>query len=162
MKGNRRPIIYASLSLSKETLCCYREIRLSRSLGIYKKFNEYVVSMNFVVETDHKPLQSLFNIHTYIPIGKTEPISSLFMTCFSVTSAEWFPGPWDWRYLTASILVTLALPSNKLEPERQYGGQDSLRRLKTWWQIVSRALNIALSPKNHSYRPPSLHVHGRS
>ena len=66
MKGNRRPIIYASRSLSKETLCCYREISLSRSLGIYKKFNEYVVSMNFVVETDHKPLQSLFNIHTYI------------------------------------------------------------------------------------------------
>lgn len=34
-------------------------------MGIYKKFNEYVVSMNFVVETGHKPLQSLFNIHTY-------------------------------------------------------------------------------------------------
>ena len=35
-------------------------------MGIYKKFNESVVSMNFVVETGHKPLQSLFNIHTYI------------------------------------------------------------------------------------------------
>ena len=55
--GNRRPISYALRSLS-DTEERYAVIEKEALAGVWacEKFSEYVVGMNFVLETDHKPL----------------------------------------------------------------------------------------------------------
>ena len=62
--GNRRPISYASRSRSlSDAEKRYAVIEKEALAGVWvcEKFREYVVGMNFALETDHKPLQTLFN-----------------------------------------------------------------------------------------------------
>ena len=69
--GNRRPTSYASRSLS-DAEKRYAAIEKEALAGVWacEKFSEYVVGMNFVLETDHKPLQTLFNTNE---LSKTPP-----------------------------------------------------------------------------------------
>ena len=78
--GNRRPISYASRSLSdaeKRYAVIEKVIEKEQLAGVWarEKFSEYVVDMNFVLETDHKPLQTLFNT---TELFKTPHVSSGF------------------------------------------------------------------------------------
>ena len=84
--GNRRPISYASRSLS-DAEKRYAVIEKEALAGVWacEKFSEYVVGMNFVLETDHKPLQTLFNTTEF---SKTPPRIQRFrlrLMRFSVT-----------------------------------------------------------------------------
>ena len=99
--GNRRPISYASRSLS-DAEKRYAVIEKEALAGVWacEKFSEYVVGMNFVVETDHKPLQTLFNT---TELSKTPPRIQRFrlrLMRFSVT-VKCIPGK---HQLTADAL----------------------------------------------------------
>ena len=74
--GNRRPISYASRSLG-DVEKRYDVIEKEALAGVWacEKFSEYVVGMHFVLETDHKPLQTLFNT---TELSKTPHVSSGF------------------------------------------------------------------------------------
>ena len=69
--GNRRPISYASRALG-DAEKRYAIIEKDALAGVWacEKFSEYVVGMNFVLETDHKPLQTLINT---TGLSKTPP-----------------------------------------------------------------------------------------
>ena len=99
--GNRRPISYASRSLS-DAEKRYAVIEKEALAGVWacEKFSEYVVGMNFILETDHKPLQALFNT---IELSKTPPRIQRFrlrLMRFSVT-VQYVPGK---HQLTADAL----------------------------------------------------------
>ena len=84
--GTRRPISYASRSLS-DAEKRYAVIEKEALAGVWacEKFSEYVVGMSFVLETDHKPLQALFNT---TELSKTPPRIQRFrlrLMRFSVT-----------------------------------------------------------------------------
>ena len=60
--GKRSPISYASRSLSDaEKRYAVIEKEALTSVWACEKFSDYVVGMNCVLETDHKPLETLFN-----------------------------------------------------------------------------------------------------
>ena len=90
--GNCRPISYASQSLS-DAEKGYAVMEKEALAGVWacEKFSEYVVGMNFVLETDHKPLQTLFNT---TELSKTPPRIQrfcLWLMRFSVT-VKYVPG----------------------------------------------------------------------
>lgn len=90
--GNRRHISYASRSLS-DAEKRYAVIEKEALAGVWacEKFSEYVVGMIFVLETDHKPLQTLFNT---TELSKTPPRIQRFrlrLMRFSVT-VKYVPG----------------------------------------------------------------------
>ena len=74
--GNHRPISYESQSLS-DAEKCYAVIEKEALAGVWvcEKFSEYVVGMKFVLETDHKSFQTLFNT---TELSKTPHVSSSF------------------------------------------------------------------------------------
>ena len=84
--GTRRPISYASRSLS-DAEKRYAVLEKEALAGVWacEKFIEYVVGMSFVLETDHKPLQALFNT---TELSKTPPRIQRFclrLMRFSIT-----------------------------------------------------------------------------
>ena len=84
--GNRRPVSYASRSLrDAEKRYAVTEKEALAGVWACEKFIEYVVGINFVLETDHKPLQTLFNT---TDLSKTPPRVQRFrlrLMRFSVT-----------------------------------------------------------------------------
>lgn len=87
--GNRRHVSYASRSLSDAE----KRYAVIEKEGVWgcEKFSEHVVGMNFVLETDHKPLQTLFNT---TELSKTSPRIQRFrlrLMRFSVT-VKYVPG----------------------------------------------------------------------
>ena len=84
--GTRRPISYASRPLS-DAEKRYAVIKKEALAGVWacEKFSEYVVGMSFVLETDHKSLQALFNT---TELSKTPPRIQRFclrLMRFSIT-----------------------------------------------------------------------------
>ena len=118
--GNRRPISYASRSLS-DAEKRYAVIEKEALAGVwaYEKFSEYVVGMNFVLETDHKPLQTLFNTSE---LSKTPPPPPplriqrfrLRLMRFSVT-VKYIPGK---HQLTADALSRAPIESPREKDEQ--------------------------------------------
>ena len=55
-----RPVYYASRSLS-ETECRYAQIEKEALAATWacEKFSDYIIGLNFTIETDHKPLVPL-------------------------------------------------------------------------------------------------------
>ena len=99
--GNRRLISYASRSLS-DAEKCYAVIGEEALAGVWacEKFGEYVVGIYFVLETDHKPPQTLFNT---TELSKTPPRIQRFclrLMRYSVT-VQYVPGK---HQLTADAL----------------------------------------------------------
>ena len=59
--GKRSPISYASRSLSNaKKRYAFIEKEALASVWACEKFSDYVIGMNFVLETDHKPVETLF------------------------------------------------------------------------------------------------------
>ena len=113
--GNRRPISYVSRSLS-DAEKRYALIEKEALTGVWacEKFSEYVVGMNFVLETDHKPLKTLFN---YTELSKTSPRVQRFrlrLMRFSVT-VKYVPGKHE---LTANALSRAPIESPREKDEQ--------------------------------------------
>ena len=113
--GYRRPINYASRSLS-DAAKRYAVIETEALPGVWacEKFSEYVVGMNFILETDHKPLQTLFNT---TELSKTPPRIQRFrlrLMKFSIT-VQYVPGK---HQLTADALSHAPAESPRKKDEQ--------------------------------------------
>ena len=64
--GAERPIGYVSRSLNKAE-CGYSTIEKEAIIFSVKKFNQFLYSQKFTIQTDHKPLEGLFNEKKGVP-----------------------------------------------------------------------------------------------
>ena len=113
--GNRRPISYASRSLSNaEKRHAVIEKEALAGVWACEKYSEYVVGMNFVLETDHKPLQTLFNTTELSKTLRRVQRFCLQLMRFSVT-VKYVPGK---HQLTADALSRAPIESPREKDEQ--------------------------------------------
>ena len=106
---------------------------IEKGVWACEKLTEYVVGKDFVLETDHKPLQTLFNT---TELSKTLPHSQrfrLWLMRFSIT-VKYFPGT---RQLTADALSCAPIESRR-EKELESFPAQTVFTLPTTTQRLSK------------------------